>query len=122
MTSNFEVTSPQKTLSEEIAHHTNEHQPFEERLEAALEDTNMHQALERFAPSWRISRSNVFASEEDDYGSEFSFASMRSELRKAKDYAIRAPGRIDSSIQDTGRSCRAMIYEARTTEDEPLYL
>ena len=88
MTSNFEVTSPQQTLSEEVANRTNEHQLFEERLEAALEDTNMHQALERFAPSWRTSRSNVFASEESDYGSEYSFASMRSALRKAKDNAI----------------------------------
>src|SRR5690348_18417650 len=88
MMSNFEVTPPHQLLSEETANRTNEHQLFEERLGTALEDTNMHQALERFAPSWRISRSHVFASEEDDYGSEYSFAIMRSALRKAKDNAI----------------------------------
>ncbi len=88
MTSNFEVTSPQQTLSEETANRTNEHQPFEKRLEAALEDSNMHSALERFAPSWRLSRLNQFSSEEHDYGQQYSFAALRSTLRQAKDHAI----------------------------------
>ena len=84
---------------------TNEHQSFEERLEAALEDTNMHQALERFAPSWRISRSNVFASEEGDYGSEYSFATMRSALRKAKDYAIEHQEELIAQFKAQVESC-----------------
>jgi L-lactate dehydrogenase complex protein LldF len=122
MTSNFEVTSPQQTLSEEIAHRTNEHQQFEERLEAALEDTNMHQALERFAPSWRISRSNVFASEEGDYGSEFSFATMRSELRKAKDDAIEHQEELIAQFKAQVEAAGAIIYEARTAEDANRYI
>jgi hypothetical protein len=32
MSSNFEVTFSQKTLSKEMANHTNEHQHFEEHL------------------------------------------------------------------------------------------
>ena len=122
MTSNFEVTSPQQTLSQEIANHTNENQPFEERLEAALEDTNMHQALERFAPSWRISRSNVFASEEDDYGSEFSFATMRSALRKSKDYAIAHQEELIAQFKAQAQTAGAIIYEARTAEDANRYI
>ena len=122
MTSNFEVTSPQQTLSEEMANRTNEHQPFEERLEAALEDTNMHQALERFAPSWRISRSNVFASEEGDYGSEFSFATMRSALRKAKDYAIEHQEELIAQFKAQAEAAGAIIYEARTAEDANRYI
>ena len=122
MTSNFEVTSPQQTLSQEIANQTNENQPFEERLEAALEDTNMHKALERFAPSWRISRSNVFASEEDDYGSEFSFATMRSELRKAKDYAIEHQEELIAQFKAQAEASGAIIYEARTAEDANRYI
>ncbi|MGZ3644213.1 MAG: LUD domain-containing protein [Ktedonobacteraceae bacterium] len=122
MTSNFEVTSPQQTLSEEIAHHTNEHQHFEERLEAALEDTNMRQALERFAPSWRISRSNVFASEEYDYGLEFSFAIMRSKLRQAKDHAIEYQEELIAQFKAQAEAAGAIIYEARTAEDANRYI
>jgi len=122
MTRNFEVTSPQQTLSEEMADHTNEHQSFDERLEAALEDTNMHQALERFAPSWRISRSNVFSSEEDDYGSEFSFATMRSKLRKAKDYAIEHQEELIAQFKTQAEAAGAIIYEARTAEDANRYI
>jgi hypothetical protein len=36
--------------------HETEHIPFEERLEHALADEQMHSALTRFAPSWSISR------------------------------------------------------------------
>jgi L-lactate dehydrogenase complex protein LldF len=122
MTSNFEVTSPQQTLSEEVANRTNEHQPFEERLEAALEDTNMHQALERFAPSWRLSRSNVFASEESDYGSEYSFANMRSALRKAKDYAIEHQEELIAQFKAQAEAAGAIMYEARTAEDANRYI
>src|SRR5437660_12701572 len=113
MTSNFELTTPQKALREEKSNHTNEHQPFEERLEASLEDTNMHQALERFAPSWRISRSNVFASEEGDYGSEYSFANMRSALRKAKDNAIEHQEELMAQLKAQAEHAGGIIYEAR---------
>ena len=122
MASNFEVPSPQQTLSEEIGKRTNEHQHFDERLEAALEDENMRQALERFAPSWRISRSNVFASEESDYGSEFSFATMRSELRKAKDYAIEHQEELIAQFKAQSKAAGAIVYEARTAEDANRYI
>src|SRR6266480_6308593 len=122
MTSNFEVTSTQQTLSEETANRTNEHQLFEERLERALEDDNMHQALERFAPSWRISRSNVFASEEGDYGSEYSFAAMRSALRKAKDHAIEHQEELIAQFRAQAETAGAIIYEARTAEDANRYI
>src|SRR5215467_14962343 len=73
---------PQQGVSEETAHPTHEDRPFEERLEGALRDENMHSALERFAPSWRASRRDVFAAEEADYGFAFSFEQMRATLRK----------------------------------------
>jgi L-lactate dehydrogenase complex protein LldF len=122
MTSNFEVTSPQKALSEGMANRTIEHRPFEKRLEAALEDTNMHRALERFAPSWRISRSNVFASEEGDYGSEYSFDSMRSALRKAKDNAIEHQEELIAQFKIQAEAAGAIIYEARTADDANRYI
>src|SRR6266567_2474530 len=122
MTSNFEATSTQQILSEEMANRTNEHQLFEERLERALEDNNMHQALERFAPSWRISRSNVFASEEGEYGSEYSFASMRSALRKAKDNAIEHQEELIAQFKAQAEHAGAIIYEARSAEDANRYI
>src|SRR6266571_3261066 len=122
MTSNYEVTSPQQILSEETANRTNEHQLFEERLERALEDDNMHQALERFAPSWRLSRSSVFDAEEADYGSEFSFATMRSALRKAKDNAIEHQEELIAQFRAQAETAGAIIYEARTAEDANRYI
>src|SRR5438094_659449 len=62
--------------------------PFKQRLENALADEQMHNALGRFAPSWRASRGSAFTTEEADYGPDYSFAHLRSELRQAKDYAI----------------------------------
>ena len=122
MTSNFEVTSPQKAPGEGMASRTNEHGPFEKRLEAALEDTNMHKALERFAPSWRTSRSNVFTSEEGDYGSEYSFDSMRSALRKAKDNAIEHQEELIAQFKIQAEAAGAIIYEARTADDANRYI
>src|SRR6266487_3276044 len=122
MTGNYKVTSPQQVVSEEMANRTNEHQHFEERLETALEDDNMHQALERFAPSWRISRSNVFAAEEGDYGSEYSFAAMRSALRKAKDNAIEHQEELIAQFKVQAETAGAIIYEARTAEDANRYI
>src|SRR5215831_2162260 len=122
MTSNFEVTPPQQILSEETANSTNEHQPFEKRLESALEDSNMHSALERFAPSWRLSRSNVFSSEEHDYGSEYSFAALRSTLRQAKEYAIEHQEELVDQFKANAETAGAIIYEARTAEDANRYI
>ena len=69
MTNGDQTASPQPIVSEETKS-TNQDQPFEERLEGALRDEDMHRALERFAPSWRASRGTVFASQETDYGPE----------------------------------------------------
>src|SRR5437016_1196224 len=122
MTSNFEVTSPQQTLSEEMANRSDEYQLFEERLEVALEDANMHQALERFAPSWRASRLTVFASEEGDYGSEYSFEQMRATLRKAKDNAIEHQPALITQFKAQAEASGAISYEARTAEDANRYI
>ncbi len=122
MTSNFEATSPKRVLSEEPANRAHEHQLFEQRLEKALTDDNMHQALERFAPSWRTSRSNVFASEEADYGSEYSFANMRSVLRKAKDNAIEHQEELIAQFKVQAEAAGAIIYEAHTAEDANRYI
>ena len=122
MTNNFEATSSQHILSEEIANRTNEHQPFERRLETALEDTNMHQALERFAPSWRLSRSNVFSAEAHDYGPQYSFAALRSTLRQAKDHAIEHQEALIAQFKASAEAAGAIIYEARTTGDANRYI
>src|SRR6266566_4924230 len=122
MTSDYKVTSPQQIVSEETANPTNENQPFEERLEHALTDDNMHRALERFAPSWRASRVTVFASEEADYGSDYSFAHMRAALRKAKDYAIEHQPELIAQFKAQAEAAGAIIYEARTAEDANRYI
>jgi L-lactate dehydrogenase complex protein LldF len=122
MTSNYEATSPQQILREEMANRTNEHQPFEERLEAALTDENMHQALERFAPSWRASRLAVFATAEADYGSEYSFANLRSTLHKAKDDAIEHQEELVAQFKAQAEAAGAIMYEARTAEDANRYI
>ncbi len=122
MTGNDYVTPPQQVVSEETANPTNESQPFEERLEHGLTDENMHQALERFAPSWRASRDTVFASEEADYGSDYSFAHMRSTLREAKDYAIEHQVELIAQFKAQAEAAGAIIYEARTAEDANRYI
>jgi L-lactate dehydrogenase complex protein LldF len=122
MTTNYNVTSPQQVVSEEMANRTNEHQPFEERLEQGLTDENMHSALERFAPSWRASRVSVFASEEADYGADYSFAHMRTTLREAKDYAIEHQEELIAQFKVQAEAAGAIIYEARTAEDANRYI
>jgi L-lactate dehydrogenase complex protein LldF len=122
MTSNYGVTSPQQVVSEETANRTHADQPFEERLEEALTDDNMHRALERFAPSWRASRLTVFASEEADYGSDYSFAHMRSALRKAKDFAIEHQEELIAQFKAQAEAAGAIIYEAHTAEDANRYI
>src|ERR1700694_183852 len=122
MTNNYSVTPPPQIVSKEIANPTNENQPFEERLEHALRDDNMHGALERFAPSWRASRKDVFAIEEDDYGSDYSFAHMRATLRQAKDYAIEHQPELIARFKAQAEAAGAIIYEARTAEDANRYI
>ncbi len=122
MTDNFNATSPQQVVSEEKANPTNEHQPFEERLAGALRDDNMHRALTRFAPSWRTSRRDIFASEESDYGSDYSFEHMRATLREAKDYAIEHQEELIAQFKAAAEAAGAVIYEARTAEDANRYI
>ena len=122
MMSNTHLTSSQQVVGEETAHRTHEDQPFEERLEQALTDENMHRALERFAPSWRASRRDVFATEEAAYGSDFSFAHMRDTLRKAKDYAIEHQEEMIAQFKAQAEAAGAIIYEARTVEDANRYI
>ena len=122
MMSNTHLTSSQQVVGEETAHRTHEDQPFEERLEQALTDENMHRALERFAPSWRASRRDVFATEEAAYGSDFRFAHMRDTLRKAKDYAIEHQEEMIAQFKAQAEAAGAIIYEARTVEDANRYI
>jgi L-lactate dehydrogenase complex protein LldF len=122
MTDNYQATSPQQVVTEEMANRTNEHQPFEERLEQALEDQNMHRALERFAPSWRASRVAVFGTEEDEYGPNYSFAHMRSALHEAKDYAIEHQPELIAQFKARAEAAGAIIYEAHTAEDANRYI
>ncbi|MEO8971574.1 MAG: LUD domain-containing protein [Ktedonobacteraceae bacterium] len=122
MTDNYFVSPPQQVVSEEKANPTNEHQPFAERLEVALNDENMHSALTRFAPSWRASRRDIFASEEADYGADFSFEHMRATLRIAKDYAIEHQEELIAQFRASAEAAGAIIYEARTAEDANRYI
>src|SRR6266516_562453 len=122
MTDSDKVMFPQQVASEEKAHLTHEHQPFETHLEEALGDENMHRALERFAPSWRASRRDVFAAEEADYGSDFSFAHLRAALRNAKDYAIEHQAALIAQFKAQAEVAGATIYEARTAEDANRYI
>lgn len=115
-------TPPRQQASEEPANPTHENQPFEERLEHALEDQNMHSALERFAPSWRTSRKTVFEVEESEYGPEYSFAHMRSLLRQAKDYAIEHQPELLAEFKEKAQAAGAIIYEARTAEEANEYI
>jgi len=122
MTDNSQITSPQQSVSEVTAHPTHEDRPFEERLEGALRDENMHRALERFAPSWRASRRDVFAAEEADYGSAFSFEHLSAMLRKAKDYAIEHQAELIAQFKAQAEAAGAIIYEAATAEDANRYI
>ena len=122
MTDSYKMTPLQQVVSEETANPTDEHQPFEERLQHALGDDNMHRALERFAPSWRVSRKDTFAAEETNYGSDFSFEHMRTELRMAKDYAIEHQPELIAQFKTQAQAAGAIVYEARTAEDANRYI
>src|SRR5215471_11379079 len=122
MTDHSQITSPQQVVSEETVHPTHEDRPFEERLEGALRDENMHRALERFAPSWRASRRDVFAAEEADYGADFSFEHLSTTLRKAKDYAIEHQAELIAQFKAQAEAAGAILYEAATAEDANRYI
>ncbi|MBE3559057.1 MAG: LUD domain-containing protein [Ktedonobacteraceae bacterium] len=115
-------TSTQQVLEAEISSPTHEHQPFDERLKYALEDTNLQRALGRFAPNWRQSRQDVFDSEERDYGSRYSFSSLRHDLREAKDYAIAHQPELVAQFKAAAEAAGAIVYEARTAEDANRYI
>lgn len=114
--------SLQQRLSEETAHPTHEHQPFEERLQHALEDENLSRALGRFAPSWKDSRKGVFSVEEEDYGPEYSFSALRSRLRTAKDHAIEQQPELLAQFKRQAEAAGAIVYEARTAEEANRYI
>src|SRR5215469_9812377 len=122
MTDHSQITSPELRVSEETAHPTHEDRPFEERLEGALSDENMHRALERFAPSWRASRRDVFAAEEADYGFAFSSEQMRATLRKAKDNATEQQPEWVAEFKAQAEAAGAINYEACTAEDANRYI
>ncbi len=118
----IQATSPQGVLSEETTNPTHEHQPFAERLEHALDDEHLREALGRFAPSWRASRLATFAAEEADYGTDYSFANLRSMLHQAKDYAIEHQPELVAQFKAQAEAAGAIIYEARTAEDANRYI
>jgi L-lactate dehydrogenase complex protein LldF len=97
-------------------------QPFEERLEHALDDKQLQAALGRFAPSWRASRAAVFAAEEADYGPNYSFTALRSQLRRAKDDAIERQPELLAQFKAQAEAAGAIIYEARTPEEANAYI
>ncbi|HZR38678.1 MAG TPA: LUD domain-containing protein [Ktedonobacteraceae bacterium] len=111
-----------QVLAEDAANPTSEHQPFAERLEHALEDENLQRALGRFAPSWRTSRLNVFSVEENDYGPAYSFTSLRTLLRDAKDYAIEHQPELLAQFKAQAQAAGAIVYEARTAEEANQYI
>ncbi|QBD83107.1 4Fe-4S dicluster domain-containing protein [Ktedonosporobacter rubrisoli] len=98
------------------------HEPFEQRLQHALEDTQIPRALGRFAPSWRASREGLFTKEEADYGPDYSFPHMRSQLRDAKDYAIEHQPELLAEFKAHAEAAGATIYEARTAEEANRYI
>lgn len=114
--------STMRDVNKELANPTNEHQPFKERLEQALADEQMHSALERFAPSWKLSRSATFASEEEAYGKDFTFSHLRSTLHAAKDHAINNQAEVFAQFKVQAEAAGAIVYEARTAEDANRYI
>src|SRR5713226_4649780 len=114
--------SLKSAVVEDNANPTDEHQPFEQRLEHALADGQMHSALGRFAPSWRASRQAVFGYEEDEYGPDYSFTHMRSLLREAKDYAIEHQSELLAQFRAMAEAAGAIVYEARTAEEANRYI
>jgi L-lactate dehydrogenase complex protein LldF len=106
---------------ENIAQSTKE-QPFEARLDHALADKQLQMALGRFAPAWRTSRATVFATEEADYGPNYSFDALRSKLRQAKDDAIARQPELIAQFKAQAEAAGAIIYEARTAVEANEYM
>ncbi|WP_287265595.1 LUD domain-containing protein [Thermogemmatispora sp.] len=96
--------------------------PFAERLQRGLEDENMHRALERFAPSWRQSRQALFEATAAEYGSDYSFVSLRQRLRAAKDEAIAHQQELVARFKEQATAAGAVVYEARSAEDANRYI
>ncbi len=111
-----------QVLTESEASPTDEHQPFAERLEHSLADENIPRALGRFASNWRESRQSVFALEENDYGSDYNFAHLRSTLRQAKDYAIEHQPELLAQFKANAEAAGAIVYQARTADDVNRYV
>lgn len=109
-------------LADEHIAQAREEQPFEVRLEHALTDRQLQTALGRFAPSWRASRAAVFSAEEADYGSDYSFAALRSKLHEAKDDAIARQPELIAQFKAQAEAAGAIIYEAKTAEDANAYI
>src|ERR1700736_1566145 len=122
MSTELTPLTPRQEVQVEKANPTNEDSPFDERLEHALADEQMHAALERFAPSWRDSRAGVFSYEEHEYGADFSFQHMRSALRQAKDYAIEHQPELVARFKEMARAAGAIVFEARTAEEANRYI
>jgi iron-sulfur cluster protein len=116
------MTDIQQVPGLETANPTNENQPFEVRLEHGLADDHMHRALERFAPSWRESRASVLSLEAADYGDDYTFQHLRSQLRAAKDNAIDHQPEVLAQFKAQAQAAGAIIYEARTAEDANAYI
>ncbi|GHO82765.1 L-lactate dehydrogenase (quinone) large subunit LdhH [Dictyobacter formicarum] len=116
------ATPLQQILTEETANPTNEHQPFEMRLHESLEDQNLQRALERFAPSWRASRQDVFAIEESDYGEDYSFTKLRQTLREAKDHAIEHQPELIAQFIKNAEAAGAIVYRASTAAEANAYI
>ncbi len=106
----------------ETANPTNEEQPFEVRLEHGLADDHMHRALERFSPSWRESRREVLSLEAAEYGPDYTFEHLRSQLRAAKDYAIEHQPEVLAQFKAQAQASGAIVYEARTAKDANAYI
>jgi L-lactate dehydrogenase complex protein LldF len=64
----------------------------------------------------------VFAAEETDSGSAFSFEQMRATLRKAKDYAIEHQAALIAQFKAQAEAAGAIVYEAHTAEDANRYI
>jgi L-lactate dehydrogenase complex protein LldF len=96
--------------------------PFEERLHRGLADENMHRALERFAPGWRLSRQALFEAAAAEYGPEHSFEQLRHRLRLAKDYAIEHQEELVARFKERAAAAGAIVYEARSAEEANRYI
>jgi L-lactate dehydrogenase complex protein LldF len=75
-----------------------------------------------FWPSWRASRAGVFASEEEEYGSDFSFTHMRALLRDAKNHAIKHQAELVAQFKARVEAAGATVYEALPAADANRYM